>query len=1069
MAGCPECGAENRDGSRFCSTCGASLLTERARVSRSVRKAVTILFSDVSGFTPLTASVDAERLGRVMKRYVGTMQAVIERHGGSVEKFIGDAIMAVFGIPRMHEDDALRAVRAAIGMRDALDVLNLELEREWGISLEVHTGINTGEVATDESRGRGGVLLLGDAVNVAARLQQAAGRREILLGPSTQRLVEGAVESELLGPIALKGKSEPIEVFRLLGMRAAHAAATRRMDTPLVGRQDDYATIVAAFERAVASRSCQMVLVTGIAGVGKTRLVTEFVRTAQADATVVQGHCPSYGEGITFWPLGEVIRQTAGITAEDALPDARDKLAAVVAGEADADAIVEDLGHLLGLTQTTVGPEVLFWGVRRALEAVARRRPLVAVFEDIHWAQPTFLELLGYIAEWTRDAPILLCCTARPEFSEANPDCGESGIVSRIDLSPLSQADSAALVGILLESDTAPERAWNRLIEAAQGNPLYLQEMVSMLIDDRLIRRTTAGWVPSVPLQDVTLPLTLQSLLVSRVDALETGDRQVIDVAAVMGTEFDRRPLLPLGAADNEQQLREALDRLIAKGFLRTTTTGEEGLAFEHALVREATYNSMSKEARARLHEQFADWLERTPQTERAGESEEVLGYHLERAHQLGAELHPHDQHSRRLADRAGGYLARAGRKAFSRGDMVAAANLLSRAVNLLGPDDPIRLAELPTLSEALMMTGDLERAGATLDQALAEATERGERAVLAHVVLVQTTQRLFTQPEGWVEAARREVERAIPVFEELDDHLGLAHSWRLLSLIELSACRYAATGEAMDRSAHYARLAGDRRQELESLSWLPLPLFAGPTPVPEGIRQCQEILDRAEGDRKVEGTVLLIRAALEAMADDVDAARMTLGAAKEAFADLGLQFWIAGPAAQFGGWVELTAGDPVAAERELRPGYEALRQMGESSWLTTVTAFLARSMFAQERYEEAEEFARMTIETADSQDVYSQVVGRGVKARTLCVRGSVAEARALAEEAVQLAAGTDCLQLQADALMDLAEILRSQNQFEEAVRAAGEALRLHERKGNMPAARAARGQLGTLSSAAAP
>ncbi|HEV2723791.1 MAG TPA: hypothetical protein VGV10_04090, partial [Thermoleophilaceae bacterium] len=549
---------------------------------------------------------------------------------------------------------------------------------------------------------------------------------------------------------------------------------------------------------------------------------------------------------------------------------------------------------------------------------------------------------------------------------------GESG--SRIDLSPLSEADSAALVGILLESDTAPERAWNRLIEAAQGNPLYLQEMVSMLIDDRLIRRTPGGWVPSVPLQDVTLPLTLQSLLVSRVDALEPGDRQVIDVAAVIGTEFDRRPLLQLGAAANQQQVGEALARLIAKGFLRTASTGEDSLVFEHALVREATYNSMSKEARARLHEQFADWLERTPQTERAGESEEVLGYHLERAHRLGAELHPHDRHSRRLADRAGSYLARAGRKAFSRGDMVAAANLLSRAVNLLGPDDPIRLAELPTLSEALMMTGDLERAGATLDQALAEATERGERAVLAHVVLVQTTQRLFTQPEGWVEAARTEVERAIPVFEELDDHLGLAHSWRLLSLIELSACRYAATGEAMDRSAQFARLAGDRRQELESLSWLPLPLFAGPTPAPEGIRQCQEILDRAEGDRKVEGTVLLIRAALEAMADDIEAARMTLAAAKEAFADLGLQFWIAGPAAQFGGWVELTAGDPVAAERELRPGYEALRQMGESSWLTTVTAFLARSMFAQERYEEAEEFARMTIETADSQDVYSQV-----------------------------------------------------------------------------------------------
>ena len=1038
--------------------------------TRAVRKAVTVVFSDISGFTPLTASVDAERLGRVMNRYFGAMQAVIERHGGKVEKFIGDAVMAVFGIPRLHEDDALRAVRAAVDMRDTLAALNRELEREWGIALEVHTGVNTGEVATGEGPAGGSTLVLGDAVNVAARLQQAAGPGEILLGPTTHRLVEGAVVSELLGPLTLKGKAEPIDGFRLLGMRAAHAAPTRRMDTPLVGRGDEYDTLTAVFERAATQRACQVVLVTGLAGVGKSRLITEFIRTVQTEAAVAQGHCPSYGEGITFWPLGEVIRQTAGILPDDALPLAREKLAAVVAGDVEADAIVEDVGHVLGLTQATVGPEVLFWAVRRLLEAAARRQPLVAVFEDVHWAQPTFLELIAYIAAWTRGARLLVCCTARPEFLEANPDWGaESGNVTRIDLSPLSEADSASLIGNLLESETAPGRAWSRVIDAAQGNPLYLQEMVSMLIDDGLIRRTSGGWVPSVPLQDVSLPLTLQSLLVSRVDALEAADRRVIEVAAVMGTAFDRQPLQELGAAAGEQELTERLVRLLDKGFLRDDTGERASFAFQHALLREATYNCMSKEARAQLHERFADWLERTPQAERAGESEEVLGYHLERAHRLRAELHPEDAHSRRVADRAGGYLARAGRKAFSRGDVVAASNLLSRAVDLLARDDALRLAVLPNLSEALMMTGDLEQAGVTLDEAFREATERGDLAVLAHVVLVQTTQRLFTQPEGWVESARSEVERAIPIFEELDDHLGLARSWRLLSLIELSACRYAATGEAMDRSAEFARLAGDRREELESLSWLPLPLFAGPSPAAEGIQRCQQILDRAEGDRRVAGSVLLIQAALEAMTGDVDAARTTLASAKEAFEDLGLQFWIAGPVAQFAGWIELAAGDPVAAERALRPGYEALRQMGESSWLSTVTAFLARAMLAQERYDEADEFARITVETADSQDIYSQVLGRGVKSRTLCVRGATAEARLLAEEAVQLAAGTDCLQLQADALMDLAQIHWSQHERDDALRIAQEALRLQEQKGNMLAARGARAELGRFASHPAP
>ncbi len=1030
---------------------------------------MTVLFTDISGFTLLTASVDAERLGRVMNRYFGEMRTVIERHGGRVEKFIGDAIMAVFGFPRLHEDDALRAVRAVIDMRDALDGLNVELERDWGVALKVHAGINTGEVAAEESPRVGTLLILGDAVNVAARLQQAAGPHEILLGPATHRLVEDAVDSELLGPVELKGKSEPVDAFRLLGMRAVHAAPSRRMDTPLVGRTQEQLTMTALFQKVVAERTCQVLLVTGPAGVGKSRLVAELVQAAQAEATVAQGHCPSYGEGITFWPLGEVIRRTAGILPEDSRAEAREKLAALVAGDTDADAIVEDVGHLLGLTDATVGPEVLFWAVRRLLEAAARRRPLLVVFEDVHWAQPTFLELIGHIAAWSRDAPLLICCTARPEFCEDNPDWGAgSGNVSRIELSPLGDTDSASLIGNLLESGNAPARAWSSIIDAAQGNPLYLQEMVSMLIDDGLIRRTAGGWVPSVVVQGLSLPLTLQSLLVSRIDALDAGDREVLEVAAVMGTAVDCRALRELLELAGEEQMEERLSRLIDKGFLRADSGGLERVEFPHALLREATYNCASKDARAELHEQFADWLERAPQTERAGESDEVLGFHLERAHQLRDELRPHDDHSRMLAGRAGGHLARAGRRAFSRGDVMAAANLLSRAVNLLASDDPLRLSMLPNLSEAQMMTGALEQAGATLDQACYGATEHGDLAVLAHVVLVQTLQRLFTQPEGWVEAARSEVERAIPLFEDLDDNLGLARSWRLLSLIELSACRYAATGEAMDRSAQFARLAGDRREELESLSWLPLPLFAGPAPAPEGIRQCQEILDRADGDRKVEGTVLLIRAALEAMTADVGAARTTLASAKDAFEDLGLQFWIAGPVAQFAGWVELAAGDPVAAERELRPGYEALRQMGESSWLSTVTAFLARSMFAQQRYDEAGEFARITLETADGQDVYSQVLGRCVKARTSCVGGSVAEARALAEEAVRLAAGTDCLELYANALMDLAEIYRSSNQGEDAVRVVHEALQMHEQKGNLLAARAAHATLESLSSPAA-
>ena len=1029
-----------------------------------MRKAVTVVFTDVAGFTALTERVDPERLRRVMSRYFEEMRSVVERHGGLVEKFIGDAIMAVFGIPRAHEDDALRAVRAAAEMGEALSGLNRDLEREWGVTIDVRTGINTGEVATGAS-GVGDPLVLGDAVNVAARLEQAAGPNEILLGADTHHLVKGAVDAEPVPALTLKGKGEPVPAFRLLGLRAAAASAARRLDTPMVGRDTHQAELRALLERVTAGRSAHLALVLGPAGIGKTRLVSQLVRSVEDDVRVVRGHCPSYGEGITFWPVTEVIMEASGIGADDAPAEMRARLEAVLGDEPERDTLLDSLGHLLGVAQATVGSEEIFWAVRKLLERVAADKPLLVVFDDLHWAQPTFLDFLEYLGDWVRDAPMLVCCMARPEFLDQHRTWGDDRAnLSRLTLAPLSDAESVEVVENLLHGEELSRQGRSRIVEAARGNPLYLEEMLSMLLDEDLLRREDGRWVPTTDLQDVRLPLTLQSLLVTRLDRLEADERQVAEVAAVLGTVFSRRALFEMIVDLPETEVRNSLRRLMAEGILATGQSGswDDALAFQHPLLREAAYNCMSKEARAQVHERFADWLERAEVHRRVGGYDEVLGYHLERAWQLGGELRPADDHARGLARRAGERLAAAGRKAFGRGDVVAAVKLLSRAAALLPADDPLRLSVLPNLSESLMMTGQVQEAGAVLAEADRAAAEQDDRAVQSHLVLVRTTQRLFTQPKGWADDARREVERTIPVFEEVGDHLGLARSWRLLGLIHFVRGRCGEALAAVDRAGTYAHLAGDRREELESLSWLPLALFTGPTSAADGLVDCRQIVERSDGDLKVEASVLLTQGALEAMLGDVDQARRSLATAHAAFEDLGLRFWLAGPVAYLSGWTEMLAGDPDAAERMLRPGYEGLGRMGRGSWLaSTVAGLLAHSLYAQGRYDEAEEVATASGQLAGSDDVYSQVVGRGAHAKALCALGHAGRAEAMAREAVDLAAGTDCPQLQGEAFLDLAEVLRRTGREAEAADLTGRARSRFEDKGNRLAVDKATAALG--------
>jgi class 3 adenylate cyclase len=502
-----------------------------------MRKTVTVLFSDVTGSTSLGERLDSESLRSVMSRYFDLARTVLARHGGTVEKFIGDAVMAVFGVPEVHEDDALRAARAAVELRESLDGLNDELERGWGARLQIRTGVNTGDVvARDPTAGQS--FVSGDAVNVAARLEQAAQPGEILLGPQTLALVRDAVRVEAVEPLSLKGKAEPVPAFRLVEVLPGAPAFARRLDSPMLGRDAELATVVDACDRAERGPGCELVTIVGVAGVGKSRLIREVSSRLADRARILEGRCLPYGEGITFWPLAEIVKQAADIDDTDPPEGAVGKMGAMLAAR-DAEQvplIVERVGAAIGLGQAHGVIQETFWAFRRLLETLAHDRPLVAVIDDIHWAEPTLLDLIEYITHFSRGHPILLLCTARPELRDDHPEWGRAGTM--VSLRPLGPTESEELIRNLLGDVRLPAKVQTRVVEAAEGNPLFVEEMLRMLIDDGLLRRDDGHWVPTIDLSEVSTPGTIQALIASRLDRLGEDERAVIQRAAVVGKVF---------------------------------------------------------------------------------------------------------------------------------------------------------------------------------------------------------------------------------------------------------------------------------------------------------------------------------------------------------------------------------------------------------------------------------------------------------------------------------------------------------------------------------------------------
>jgi len=1026
---CERCGHENPEGARFCNACAAPL--EAPVRSREQRKTVTVVFSDVTGSTALGERLDPESLRRVLARYFDVAREAVERHGGVVEKFIGDAVMAVFGVPRVHEDDALRAVRAATDLRRGVTELNEELERDFGTKLALRIGVNTGEVVT----GTAERLATGDAVNVAARLEQAARPDDILIGPETLGLVADAVMVERLDPLELKGKGDPLPAYRLLSVRGTPGSAARRAGAPMVGRARQLKLLHDAFDNVASERACHLFTVLGPAGVGKTRLVSEFLRTLDGVA-VLHGRCLSYGEGITYWPVVEVVKQAGGPgrlvdeTARHAL--------SVMLGEAELTAAAT--------------PDQIAWAFRKLLEARAAEEPLVCLFDDIQWGESIFLELVEHVADLSRDAPILLLCMARPELLDRRPSwAGGKLNATTVLLEPLSEQETDELISGLLEGSALDEALQSRIRRAAGGNPLFVEEMLS------LARQSNGG--------EVVVPPSIQALLAARLDQLDPSERHVLERGSVEGEVFHRGAVAALGRG--EPRLDDSLTALVRKDLLRPEQpqlVGEDGYRFRHLLIRDAAYDALPKATRAELHELFALWLEQYGAE--LVELDEILGYHLEQAFRYRSELGPVSDDDRRNAARAGELLARAGRRAHDRGDRVAAASLLERAERLLPEPSPEHLLTLLARGRCLADTGDDWPGSRTvLERARDEADALGREDLRFRAQLELSYVDTMTANEVDAEGQEAQARTAILALERYHDEEGLARAWFVVATTYWVRARWDDMREPLARSIGHARGAVNRSMELEALTHDLAAIAFGSTPLEEGIRVATDVLANVSDSRELQGWAIRFIGTFLALEDRVPEGRELLEQARGIFTELGNAEALVALAFSMGP-LELRAGDAVAAEREFRTALESAQRIGDQAQMTNLASGLADALLDQGRIDDAVEYVDLARSAAVKDDASGQGAWRMAAARLLISRGETGEAVRLAHESTAILEGTQELLTFPDLVLRKAEVLRLAGRTDEATAALQRTIELFERKGALAEVRRTRELLAAMGAA---
>lgn len=1036
---CVGCGADNPGAGRFCNGCGAPL----AALAPERRKLATAVFCDLSGSTALTERVDAEAVFGLMRSYFESAQAALERHGGSVEKFIGDAVVGVFGVPEAHEDDALRACRAALEIQERVGALNDDLDARYGTRIAVRLGVNTGEVVTGEignraTFGGGDSIVLGDAMNVAARLEQAAAPGEVLIGGPTLRLVRDSVVVEPRDLVRAKGKSEPLDAYRLVGV-AAPGQARRRSAAPLAGREKELAVLVRAFDEVEEGRSCRLVTVVGEPGIGKSRLAVELLERIGGRARVARSACLSYGEGITYWAIGEVVRDLVGIRDDHSLESARAEVDAFLSGSRDGPVVSAQIAQLLGLTGGSTTPEELAWAIRRFLATAAGEQPLVVVIDDIQWGERVLLDLLSGLPPSLPGLPVLVLCLARPELLERDPAWPVS-----VRLAPLGPGASDAL----LSSLGAPAGLREKLSEVAAGNPLFAEELVATLAEQGLLDADDVSKV-----DDINLPVGINALLTTRLDRLESGSRDALERGAVEGEVFHRGAVVELSDSSARAVVPARLDDLARRDLVRPaagTVAGEVAFRFKHILVREAAYRATAKKLRAGLHERFADWLERLA-GDRVAEYEEILGYHLEQAYGYRVEIGSLDPETRSLGERAAAHLVAAAARAESLSDYDAVANLLERglAIGLAEPYARVRVQA--ELGSALGQTRRVQDANVVLTEAYETAARLGERKIAAQA-LVRRGWNRTGDPSLMVGEQQVETEAAIVTLTELGDERGLADARRLLALSLAGQGRPEDARSELELALAHADACGDAERRRSVINTLANIYIAGPTPVPEAIGLCEQLSDSAAGDRVLEATLQRSRGILYAMAARPTEALDALALGGVVLDEVRIRrLEVYRHLVAYGRGL---CGDRDGVERELRMMWDYFREIrGDFDTRAWTAATKLASLYCDEgRFGEAAEFHAYCHKERGAQQPHR--LWLSVEARLAAGEGRLDQAAELAARSiVEVEARvrvTDAVELLAAA----AKVQRAAGLNADADAATRRALAICERKGNLAAAR---------------
>jgi class 3 adenylate cyclase/tetratricopeptide (TPR) repeat protein len=788
MPRCAVCGQDNPESFRFCGACGASL-TAPARAHAEERRLITVLFCDLVGFTARSDRADPEDVGALLRPYHARFRAEIERLGGTLDKFIGDGVMAVFGAPVAHEDDPERAVRCALGMLAAIEELN---QAHPTLDLAVRIGITTGEALVRLGPGQQTEGVVGDVVNTASRLEGVAPVGGVVVGEATFRATGRLFDYQELAPAKVKGKAHPVPVWRLQGARSRSGVeAVRRAGTPFIGRRAELELLKGLFEQTLADRTVRLVTVVGEPGVGKSRFVGELAATQDARPELVtwrQGRCLPYGDGITFWALGEIVKAEAGILESDPSAEVSDKLQAAVAALLPDASEREWLRARLAPLVGVAGPDAkaeraeLFAAWRRLIEAMAASRPLVLVFEDLHWADQAMLEFLGHLLEQAGGLPLLILATARPELLDRHQPWGDANpAATMLRLGALTDLEVARLVAALVGRSMLPVGVQALLLERAGGNPLYAEEFARLLADKGLAAENqVTDEVGAVP--DIPVPETVHGLIAARLDALDPEVRALVQDAAVVGRVFWPGAVAAMGGArfsgglepsppeDRDQAIQAALAELERKQLVQraraSSVQHQDEYVFWHALVRDVAYAQIPRVGRSRRHQAVAEWVELVA-GERVGDLAEVVAHHYGQALAYARAAREPQARIDSLIEPTRRFLVLAGDRTINL-DLDRARAYYRQAVELGQPQDPERPHLLVRTGRVAFQSGDYPEAVAVYEEAIADLRERddlqglgatlGRLAVVlwnqgetrrAHAVLTEAIELLEREPPG--------------------------------------------------------------------------------------------------------------------------------------------------------------------------------------------------------------------------------------------------------------------------------------------------------------------------------